>query len=527
MSTQSHGRAFVLGFDGVPWDLVVRWSDAGELPNFARLFAEGAAGPLESTKPANTPVAWPAIATGTWPDRHGVYEFVKLGADYTQRPYSRNDIREPVLWEQLTPAVVGNVPLTYPPAEIDGALVTGMLTPSASARFAHPKSLEAQIRRELPDYQFELKWHEYGDRTEAFLADLERLVANRRKLMELLMEREDWRLFFFVYVAPDRLQHLVWDDDVLLNHYRTLDDILGEVMAYVEAREATLFVVSDHGFGPVSRVVSVNRLLVETGYLVPRSQTGVRGALSKLGLDKTRVLAALSRVGITDRLLVQYLPPGVLKSAAARIPGDHQLYDVDHRRTTAFLHGLGSVYVNDTARFTPGAVSPSDRPRIKAELAALLAALTDPETGAPVLSVFDGATLNPRDPNGPDLVITAREGYHVDPSLGPEVVGDVTGVAAYHRPDGIFFAWGPDVAAGVAPTEAWVVDVAPTVLHAAGEPIAKDSDGRVLTEIFAPDSETARREIKSRAYRRTQSAGIVEEDYSAVEDRLRGLGYLE
>ncbi|NIR37171.1 MAG: phosphodiesterase, partial [Actinobacteria bacterium] len=56
-------RAFVLGFDGVPWTLLTRFVEAGALPNVERVMAEGAAGPLESTTPPTTPLAWPSIAT--------------------------------------------------------------------------------------------------------------------------------------------------------------------------------------------------------------------------------------------------------------------------------------------------------------------------------------------------------------------------------------------------------------------------------------------------------------------------------
>jgi len=36
-------------------------------------------------------------------------------------------------------------------------------------------------------------------------------------------------------------------------------------MDYCERRNATLYVVSDHGFGPVSRTVYVNRALADAG----------------------------------------------------------------------------------------------------------------------------------------------------------------------------------------------------------------------------------------------------------------------
>ena len=528
--TASDDRAFVLGLDGVPWPLIEPWIEDGELPAFAELVAEGASGPLRSTAPANTPVAWPSIATGTWPDRHGLYEFMRLDADHSQRPYNREDLRQPALWDLLSPAVVANVPMTYPAGEVgeDGAMVAGMMTPSTDADgFTQPPELAAEIREEIPEYRVGLKWHEYGDdRREEFREDFAALFAARRELLRTLMEREAWRLFFFTFTAPDRLQHLIWDEDVILDHYRELDAVLAEVTDYCDRLGATLYVVSDHGFGPVSRIVNVNRALADAGLLTVRDATGVRAALSRTGVTKSRVLDALSRVGIDDETLVDRLPGRVVDRVARAVPGDHALYDADAERTRAFLHGLGSVYVNDTARFDDGAVDLADVDRVKAEVMTTLSALTDPETGDPVLSVTDGDELNPEDEFAPDVVVEGLPGYHVKPGLADEAVVDADGIAGYHRPEGVFFARGPSIAPGARVEGASVVDVAPTLLHGLGEPVPTAAQGRVLTEAFEPGSPPATRGVTERDRGASDAATDGPGSDEAVEERLRGLGYL-
>ena len=50
--------------------------------------------------------------------------------------------------------------------------------------------------------------------------------------------------------------------------------------------------------------------------------------------------------------------------------------------------------------------------------------------------------------------------------------------------DGFLVLWGSGIRAGVRLTSADVVDLAPTLLALAGEPIARDMDGRVLAEAF-------------------------------------------
>ena len=521
-------RAFVLGLDGVPWRLIERWTDAGELPNFARIREEGAAGELRSTTPAVTSLAWPSIATGNWPGEHGIYGFRRVTPDYGQRMNTSDDVRRPALWDVLTPAVVGNVPLTYPAGPLEGRMVTGMTTPATDEGFAWPPGLAEDVRERIPDYRIGLQWGDYAGRVGEFMTDLDSLVASRRALMELLMETEDWRLFFFVYTAPDRLQHLVWDDATLLEHYRTLDGILGDAMGYARDRDAALFVVSDHGFGPVEGFVRCNRVLEEAGYLSRQSGSGTRGILARAGVSRERVRSALDSLGLSPDRLLRYLPRSLVERVAAGIPGSHGLYDVDHAGTEAFVVGTDTLYVNDVDRFENGTVGPADVPRIKRELTGLFEGVVHPETGERLLEVGDGADLFDDDRWAPDLVVEGRPGYETITGLDDAVYRPADGPkVAGHRPEGVFLAWGPGIQGGAAPEGATVVDVAPTVLHAVDEPVGKGMNGRVLREVFAgtrAEDPVARAAYEGDAGGPGDAGG---DDYEAVEERLRGLGYIE
>lgn len=520
-------RAFVLGLDGVPWYLLEQFTDDGELPNFGRLREEGAAGPLNSTALANTPVAWPSIASGKRPDAHGLYEFFHLNSNYTQRPYTNEDLRSSMLWDILSPAVVGNVPMTYPAPDIDGTVVSGMMSPQIDRQSTHPPDLATEIADRIPDYEVGLDWSDYKGREDAFLDDLDDLLSARRDLLELLQETDAWRLFFFVFTAPDRLQHLLWDENVILDHYRTLDDIVGDVMDYCEAHEATLYVVSDHGFGPIEKTINVNRVLANSGYLTETPDTGTRGVLDRAGITKDRVLTILERVGITDDVLLERLPNSVVKSVANQIPGDHALYDVDFARTVAFFQGLGSVYINDTERFDGGTVNPQERDRVKSEVYELLSGLVDPDTGDEVFTVYDGDTRFYRDDESPDLIVVPTDGYVAKAALEDEPFGDVGETAASHRPEGTVLAWGPDIATGVELEYASVLDVAPTVLHGLGEPIPADADGAPLLDAYRDGSAPSRATIQERNYDTQTATGDGIDEFDDVEDRLRGLGYVE
>lgn len=524
---QTSQRAFILGLDGVPWRFIEQWTEAGELPNFARLREEGASGPLESTRPPTTPLAWPSIATGVWPDKHGIYGFQKLTPEYSHRMYTSRDRQQPALWEQLSPAVVGNVPMTYPPDEFDGDLVTGMMTPSTNDDYTYPPELETAIEETIPDYRISLDYPKYADRLDEFSGAVDRMLGQRRQLLELLMNRrDDWRLFFFVFTAPDRFQHLIWDEDAILAHYKQLDEILGEVMAYTDAHDSDLYVVSDHGFGKIESLVYVNYILEQAGYLVREEDDGTRGALASLGISRDAVTKTLKRVGITEEMLISRLPRGLLDSVASQIPGDHALYDVDYERTLVFVHDAGNVYINDSDRFEKGSVPPHEIPTLKAELVDLFEAVTDPETDEPVLNVFDGDDLFPNDDSSPDLIVNGKDNYESRNAITDQPFGDTGHTSASHRSQGIMLCRGPSIDPGSRIRGARVVDVAPTLLHALNEPVPTNADGRVLFDAFDNHSSPSTTKVRRTDVTRAEQ-DAVDDDFGEVEDRLKGLGYME
>lgn len=80
---RSHGRAaasqpgvFVLGIDGADPVILQRLMDAGQLPEFKRLAAEGSFQSLGTANPPQSPVAWSTFVTGLDPGGHGIFDFV-------------------------------------------------------------------------------------------------------------------------------------------------------------------------------------------------------------------------------------------------------------------------------------------------------------------------------------------------------------------------------------------------------------------------------------------------------------------
>jgi hypothetical protein len=93
---------------------------------------------------------------------------------------------------------------------------------------------------------------------------------------------------------------------------------------------------------------------------------------------------------------------------------------------------------------------------------------------------------------GPEDVLVVLSGYGLAPTpLWRRLVSILTGTtvgAATHggAPDGVLLVAGAGIRPGATPARASVLDVAPTLLYLLGLPVARDMEGRVLTEILEP-----------------------------------------
>ncbi|MGD8967066.1 MAG: hypothetical protein PVI07_06125 [Anaerolineae bacterium] len=80
------------------------------------------------------------------------------------------------------------------------------------------------------------------------------------------------------------------------------------------------------------------------------------------------------------------------------------------------------------------------------------------------------------------------------------------------------------------PPPACLYDIAPTILYLQGHPIPGDMDGEVLTDIFAEDH-LRQHPIEygepSKVDVQPAHTPLDAEDAHKIEERLRGLGYIE
>ena len=464
----------VVGLDGATFDVIRPLIARGSLPNIGRLMAEGTSATLKSTIHPITPSAWASMVTGLNPGKHGVFDFRRRKPDSYQFELVNGGMRDGTpIWTILNQhgkkTGMLNIPLTYPPDQVDGFVVSGMDAPSSSSNMTYPRRLYQRMQQALGEYIIDFSG--YATSEEEYLRSSVRTLDIRVKSVHFLCEEyPDLDFLFVVFVAPDRLQHAFWcyvDPSSPQYHlpkaheyrsatetaYGVIDDAIGWLMS--RFGDGTYYLlVSDHGFGPLHKDVYLNKWLSDIGLLKFREDKEAHSSL---------------------------------------FPSD-----VDWSATKAYSFGhFGNISINLHGREPSGAVAEGkDAEQIKEFIIRELHELTDPESHSPVVDrVFRKEQLysGPYFFGAPDLLIVmknytymTRDSYdRVTPALmGPpmELNPELIPHTGNHNLDGIFVLRGEGVTSGLELPELHITDVAPTILYLLDLPIPNDMDGRVPLE---------------------------------------------
>jgi predicted AlkP superfamily phosphohydrolase/phosphomutase len=544
-------RLVIIGIDGGTFDLAAPWAREGVLPNIARLMERGAWGDMITTYPPITAAAWSSMLTGCNPGKHGVYDFLVRDPS-TEDVVDSRSIRQPTLWQMLSAAgrrvASINVPVTYPPTPVNGAMISGPLSPRDPDKSALPmgliQDLEARTGR---------RWWQY-DRSEyapSRPGELLEVMARCNTTMAAfaceLLAREQFDALMVVFNVVDVVSHFFWHymdrthpfhdgsdpglTSAVQNAYSCVDGLIGQVLQ-AAGPDSDVMLVSDHGFGPQTRTVNLNNFLAAHGYLVFRRSAGavLKRALRRVGFTPARVMAGLERVGL-DWIVFR-----VSRSLRNRVVGAMGSYaDIDWARTICYSRGhIGQLYFTPEVRADPARFA-----AMREEVAAALRDdLRDPSSGEPVVSeLLFGEDIYWGDlaAEGPDIFLVMDDWRTISYPLlagGPELFAPHVQRNRYgnHRMNGMFCASGPSFQRAGHLEPVSILDVAPTVLCVQHLAPPEHIDGRVLEEAVSGQSLAALPE-------RSAVAGPVERDgpQPAIPDeeeqrqrrqRLRDLGYL-
>jgi predicted AlkP superfamily phosphohydrolase/phosphomutase len=570
---QKQPKAVIIGLDAATWTLIRPWVAEGRLPTLARLMKEGVSATLESVLPPITPPAWTSFMTGKNQGKHGIFNFVqnlKRGSyamHYVNGGYRRAATVFQLLNEAGLSAGTMNIPFTYPPEPLKGFQISGLDTPTDNSPFVYPASLHQELGDHLGAIEHDVRFLGYMSnhpRRMHVLAQLEKLDNQWTKAALYLLEHHPQDVMMFVFMSIDTVQHYFWqymdpnhflyDENAhprlrtaVREVYERLDKAVGRMIQRLPA-DTTVFVVSDHGGGPVAdRVVYLNRYLKQLGLLdyLPQAHS----ATNRLRTKAIRFVFSILRNSLSSRQKIFFatLFPRLRKKAELSYTSFNR---IDWSRTKAYcsevLAAPPSIRINLRGVKRDGIVEPADYDALCDFIIEKLRELKDPRTGKPIIArvhrsdeIFHGPFAEEAadltlDWWSEDSLFSAQPSFPEESHKPPVVIRDRSASAdksewgGTHRRDGILVARGPHLKSGAQIERARLMDVAPTLLHLFGVPIPEDMDGKVLVELFRPEF-LAAQPVRTGGVSgiASRDTGYTDEERSKVEERLQALGYLE
>jgi len=449
----------VIGLDGASWNLLDPWIEDGELPNIQEIKEEGVHGDLRSCLPYVTFPAWRCMTSGTNPGRHGVFWWQQIDMEeqevVTNNSYSfdTDDVWNTLNEEGVKTGII-NVPGTYPPLAVHGFMVSGAVC-SEEDDFTYPDGLKGELLEQ--EYRIGNDVAFIEDEEQAFDNITESIDAK----FDLAQEKtDDVDMLWVTIFENDNVQHYYWDGEETLTVWKQLDDRIGELLD----EDATILLVSDHGFQELEKEFHINTWLCENGYLSLREDETSRNLFERLGLDRETVLQAASRLGLAD-LLRRVTPTGVKEKvpehAGKLDPLDHP-ERIDWERTDAVATGEGPVYVSDRRN----------------ELQEQLEAHPAVKTVHRKEDMYEGEYVA----DAPGLVVDPEPGFEISHTITDEVVTTTDGWIANHRQTGIFAAHGPAVKEGKQIDGLDIYDIRPLIETLFDVPTAQ-TDGKAPSEV--------------------------------------------
>ena len=530
-------RTLLIGIDGATFDVLDSLIGEGAMPVLGGLIAGGARASLRSTVPALTPPAWTSLVTGRGPGGHGIFDFFRKeeAGSLLFRFLTSNDVLAPAIWSTATQAgrtsTVLNFPLTFPPPKIAGHVIPGGFIPWRQLRLGcHPEGLFDRLR-ELPsfnarelalDMTHEAKAIEGCEEAE-YEPWLDLHIRRERQWVDIaryLSQQEPSDFLAVLFDGVDKIQHLCWRfidprmtgalttdwelrvRDKCREYFAELDHRIGELLQIVGA-DATVFVASDHGFGPQVRTLFVNAWLRETGRLAWRAgEAPASPGASTLGLNQ------LAR----------------------------HVYQMDWTRTRAYapLPSGNGIHIVRADATHPHGVPAEEYRSFRDRLAEELLEIRDPETGDAIVKrvwtreeLFVGPLLE----LAPDLTLELTDGGLISILDSPQVVRRRAQPTGTHRPDGVFAMAGPGVAKGMRLPPLSILDVAPLMWHALDLPIPSNLEGQFASQALDAAVLAARppRYVENEVIEApdVEPALLDEEAEIEILKRLQALGYVD
>lgn len=517
-------KVFIYGVDGGSFPLINTFIKQGHLPNYKRLIDQGAYGKFISTIPPHTAPGWASISTGVNAGTHGIYQFWKTnGTDYIGSFQGSRDWKTDSLWKILNEynlkTGVINVPMTHPPKELDGFLISWPL--SKTINYCYPKTLLNEIVKAGGHFYPDIYVMYTGQQD--YLQNALEITRKRVKTIEYLMNNKQWDFFLTVFPEVDRISHYYWNymdpnspyyindssmSNAILKIYEEVDWAMGQILDNMP--EDTLFVsLSDHGFQVGKVDFNIDTFLVEKGYMTLKS--------SDMKIEEERN----DYQNNFDWFTTTY---------------QGKTYETDWSKTQFFIAAPGSYGVNFNMKglLREGIVCESEKKDLFEKLKKDLLAVRHPYKDTPLFrnvlwgtDVYKGKSTD----LAPDIMLIPDDySIMVSHHLNLNEIFSEPEQKGMHSEEGYILFYGVGVPTGKILEDSNVADLVPTLLTYYGIDIPEYVEGKSINA-FNDDYKNNIKALKKwnnsdNVQQEETKGSYSDEERSDIEQRLKGLGYL-
>lgn len=489
-------RLIFLGLDGLDPELTETWMAEGKLPNLSRLRDQGSYRRLRTTCPALSPVAWSTFATGVNPAKHNIFDFLNrdlrsyapelssakvrparrvLRIGKFEIPLERPTVEmrrksEP-FWKILdrhgVTSTILRVPVTFPPDDFGGRLLSAMSTPDlrgSQGAFSLFKSREgalegpqntAPIPFRVVENALLIQGETYALTVGEYTPWIRLKFSSVAGIVRFLLVDEDFSLYATpVQIDPENPALPISQPAYyatylakLLGSFATLglaedtwalndgaideDAFLKQAELIQKEREAMFFSALDHlREGVLACVFDTSDRVQHMFYrylnpaLSGDRHAGVIEAMYRdmdrlvgdamVHVDRDTAFIVLSDHGFCAFRRGVNLNSWLLLNGYLTLRSESGEYfeGIDWLKTRAYTFGLGGLYLNLRGREAQGIVEPQDAAALKAELIAKLSGLEDDGTVA-IRQVYEASAIyrGPYINAAPDMIVGYARGY--------------------------------------------------------------------------------------------------------------------
>ena len=530
-------KTLLIGLDGASFDFLMPWIEEGELPVFKKILQEGTHGILNSTIPSITCPALPTIYTGMNPGNLGIFSFLNPDGSVV----SSSKIPYKSIWHILSEnnkkSLISNLRTTFPPEEINGAMICSLHSiagkglgswENSESPWVYPKELQ----EDLDGWAIDLDNFLQNIRAKLLSGDLtgyknlKKLEEFRASKFKELLLKDSYDFGFHWIEHTDTMNHLCWGDKkLILKFYQeVIEPILND---YLETfKDWNVLFISDHGAAEkTSHTFYINKWLNDQGHL--RRTFPFRNCIVPALLSSVKKYIPQNL--ISSKIIQDKSPNRFSKKKDVVIPDEkNTIIGVDWENTAAYSDIKWGIRINQMA-------CGSEYDILREKIISDLKELKSPDGWNIIQNawkkedLYKGRYIDQL----PDIIILPQNYVKLSKQILSKVITpseDAKIGSHFYAVNAILMAYGPDIAKNKKIKHAQLYDIMPTILFMLGLNIPKELDGTVLKDIFSEGSSHYQNQINytDNTVKRThQIRDLSDKEEEDMKKMLKSLGYFE